>query len=235
MASVLGHPERASSDRDRLACPFQARYPKQYKRAGSCRTGLADIPKLTEHLKKHHSPQCPECNSTFNTLGDSDTHRQSTCSKARAEATHHLTETQLAAITAMPKRSSGVPPGHKWEEIYRTIFPDDNNIPSPYVQTVEHLRRIAETRPSWLMDSLRVTLTSNVEDFLTDLPIFLDTVSNGRKPGTVDFIPSGHVQPSGGSILHDIEVTQGTGVEPGDSRTVSEGYIEEWFTLEAFE
>ncbi|RYP39864.1 hypothetical protein DL767_001983 [Monosporascus sp. MG133] len=235
MANVPGHSEHASSDRDRLACPFQARYPKQYKKAGSCRTGLADIPKLIEHLKKHHSPKCSECDSIFNTLGDFDTHRQSTCSRARAEATHRVTEAQLAAITAMPKRSSGVPPAHKWEEIYRTIFTDDNNIPSPYVQTLEHLRRIAEARPSWLMDSLRVTLTSRVEDFLTDLPRFLDIVSSGRKPGTVEFIPSSHGQPSGESILHGIEETQGTGVELGDSGIVSEGYISEYFALDEFE
>ncbi|RYO76377.1 hypothetical protein DL766_009621 [Monosporascus sp. MC13-8B] len=234
MANVLGHSEHASSDKDRLACPFQAHYPKQYKKAGSCRTGLADIPKLIEHLKKHHSPKCPECNSIFHTLVDLYTHRQSTCSRARAEATHHLTEAQLAAITAMPKRSSRVSPGQKWEEIYRTIFTDDSNIPSPYVQTLEHLRRIAETRPSWLVDSLRDTLTSRVEDFLADLPRFLDIVSSGRKPATVEFMPSNHGQPSCESIPNDNEETQETGVELGDAGIISEGYISDYFALEEF-
>ncbi len=86
----------------------------------------------------------------------------------------------------MPKRPAGESPNIKWENIYRIIFNGDEDMPSAYVQTLEHIWHVIETRPSGIFHGLQDKLTSNVEDFLSDLREFLYTVSReGRVTGRI--------------------------------------------------
>lgn len=155
-----------------------------------------------EHLKRHHT-KCTECDATFPTFDDFEKHQNSPCLNVGAEETRYVCEDKMKVVTAMPRRTHRVSPQHKWEDIYRAIFGDDDSMPSAFVQSLEHVRHIIQIRPKWFEDSLQMSLTSTPRVFLEDLEKMLYIVSRGRTTVVPeDISPRGPSQTSG-DITHD--------------------------------
>jgi len=119
------------------ACPFYARYPKEYENCGSLKlTRLSDV---TQHLsRKHLVPiHCPRCGQRFANGGELERHIVQGCEVKQFTPYHGVTLDQMCAIRK-GNPESDVPEAtnkyeRRWYGKFTTMFGHDAARPtSPY-------------------------------------------------------------------------------------------------------
>ncbi|KAL2179764.1 uncharacterized protein P884DRAFT_267444 [Thermothelomyces heterothallicus CBS 202.75] len=118
----------------KFACPFSKHDPARYQFTKTCcGPGWDDVHRVKEHVYRRHSLKnfCPRCFDHFDKseLLQQHVRAQVPC-KLREKSFHAITEEQEKQLRTRAKPNCSEE--DKWGEMYRTIFPDDKKIPSPY-------------------------------------------------------------------------------------------------------
>ncbi|KAF2471772.1 uncharacterized protein BDR25DRAFT_393297 [Lindgomyces ingoldianus] len=131
--SPFGVPHR------RLKCPFFQRQPEKFARAACRGAGFADMAKLKDHIKRVHTQplRCLRCWKEMESEDAYTAHQQADtyCNK-RPEPPDDRIRPQMLNKLDFKK----APYAHaktteeKWKILYRLLFPNDGEVPSPYDQ-----------------------------------------------------------------------------------------------------
>ncbi|KAF2792877.1 hypothetical protein K505DRAFT_418159 [Melanomma pulvis-pyrius CBS 109.77] len=134
--------EKNSPDRlpqRRLKCPFYQRQPEKYARAACRGEGFADMAKLKDHIKRVHT-QPLRCSRCWQEMKSDDAYmkhlQKETICKKGLEPLDDRIRPQMLKNLDFKK----VPYAHarnteeKWKILYSVLFPNENDIPSPYDQ-----------------------------------------------------------------------------------------------------
>ncbi|KAF2655393.1 hypothetical protein K491DRAFT_630282 [Lophiostoma macrostomum CBS 122681] len=126
-------------EHQRLKCPFYQRDPEKHTR-GSCRgVGFADLGKLKDHLKRVHCQplRCTRCREEMGSDEAYAEHlqRDDICTK-RPEIIDDRISAKLWLKLEFKKPPFSLHSSTevKWRLMYKTLFPDDSEIPTPYDQ-----------------------------------------------------------------------------------------------------
>jgi hypothetical protein len=134
--SDTSSPDRLPSRR--LKCPFYQRQPEKHTR-GSCRgPGFTDMGKLKDHIKRVHTQplRCVRCWLSMDTEAAYDEHLQQgcemTCKPHDDRIRPHVLK-QLDFKKAPYTKARNVE--EKWRLLFKELFPDETEIPSPCKST----------------------------------------------------------------------------------------------------
>ncbi|KAL2140828.1 hypothetical protein VTI28DRAFT_3192 [Corynascus sepedonium] len=119
----------------KFACPFCKNNPAKYRTTKTCcGPGWDDVHRVKEHVYRRHSSKnfCPRCLDHFDKPELLRKHQRADvpCQLQQKESIHSITEEQEKQLRARAKPNSSEE--DKWREMYRTIFPNEKQIPSPY-------------------------------------------------------------------------------------------------------
>jgi len=124
------------SNGKKFACPFYKHEPAKYRRTKTCcGPGWDDVHRAKEHVYRRHSLKnfCPRCFEHFDKPELLKKHQRADVPcKVQDQSFHAITEEQEKQLRTRAKPNSSEE--DKWEEMYRTIFPDEK-VPSPYYDT----------------------------------------------------------------------------------------------------
>ncbi|KAH8898428.1 hypothetical protein GQ53DRAFT_837335 [Thozetella sp. PMI_491] len=205
----------------KLACPFFKRDHRKYQNWRSCPgPGWDTVHRIKEHLYRRHTLpkyKCYRCCQHFSAEQDLSKHSRAEepCQKKDDVLQEGLDESQVRKLRSR-KREGGREQTEcdKWTAMYRTVFPDDVHIPSPYyesqdeqeiaINTVEEyggfLRR---ELPPLVRRELRSMMMGEVEEQLQqriiDMVRNLQTQLHGafRERCAAQALPDMHVSPAG--------------------------------------
>ncbi|KAM0485069.1 hypothetical protein ACHAP7_003094 [Fusarium lateritium] len=141
-----------ASDSPRFACPFYKHNPERYEAARSCcGPGWATVHRLKEHIFRNHKlpeHRCHRCLEVFEGENALSKHSRSpggckvqTCSSQE----EGIDANQEKLLHARSKKSKNTGSHLKkveedrWNEVYRIIFPDEDQVPSPYYNRLQKL------------------------------------------------------------------------------------------------
>ncbi|KAL2197080.1 hypothetical protein P885DRAFT_68963 [Corynascus similis CBS 632.67] len=124
----------------KFACPFCKNDPAKYRTTKTCcGPGWDDVHRVKEHVYRRHSPKnfCPRCLDHFDKPELLKKHQRADipCQLQQKETIHAITEEQEKQLRARAKPNCSEE--DKWREMYRTIFPNEKKIPSPYYDSDE--------------------------------------------------------------------------------------------------
>lgn len=132
-----GKPPLSAFPVRRLKCPFNQRQPEKYVRAACRGGGFADMAKLKDHIKRVHSQplRCLRCWEEMESDETYAIHLQAevSCKKQQEPIDDRLPYQMLRRLDfkkapyAKAKNTE-----QKWKILYSILFPDDDEIPSPY-------------------------------------------------------------------------------------------------------
>ncbi|KAH8886341.1 hypothetical protein GQ53DRAFT_612925, partial [Thozetella sp. PMI_491] len=140
----------------RFACPYFKRNPRKYSRVTTCLgPGWTEIHRVKQvnptfgkfsvnHLHRRHAlpPQCPRCWEAFETDSSRDAHlrEDSQCEKRDNNTLlEGFTRNQERQLRSRKRTDKNMTDADRWREIYRILFPDDDQstIPNPYHEEVD--------------------------------------------------------------------------------------------------
>ncbi|KAH7064475.1 hypothetical protein BKA63DRAFT_572376 [Paraphoma chrysanthemicola] len=132
----------AETPDQKLLCPYYLRYGTAGVTGKSCNNnGFPSTHRLKEHLyRKHGVPiSCPRCHEIFQKQDTRDAHLQSDRICATKPDTPNsnpnlLTRQQKEDLKRKPRSNGEVDEEERFRGIYRILFPDQLDIPSPYAQ-----------------------------------------------------------------------------------------------------
>ncbi|KAH9231014.1 hypothetical protein K456DRAFT_482273 [Colletotrichum gloeosporioides 23] len=118
-----------------FACPYLKKNPAIWGQRPSCRGPSFDsIHRLKEHLYRVHQqkPNCPRCRSILPTQDDVNIHLKSKtpCDVLQDIVVEGFDVAQREKLRSK-RLSRGKSGQEKWEDIFRILFPDCNEIPDP--------------------------------------------------------------------------------------------------------
>ncbi|ORY14568.1 hypothetical protein BCR34DRAFT_228471 [Clohesyomyces aquaticus] len=121
----------------RLKCPFYKRDPNKHSRAACRGEGFADMAKVKDHLKRVHSQplRCPRCWEEMESEDLRVQHLQQdeSCNKRPEPIDDRISLQQWRRLDFKKAPYAYARTAEeKWKILYRTLFPDDVDIPSPY-------------------------------------------------------------------------------------------------------
>jgi len=121
----------------RFACPFYKHEPAKHRGTKTCcGPGWVDVHRAKEHVYRRHSLKnfCPRCFEHFDNPELLKQHQRADdpC-PVREQTFPTITDDQEKVLRTRAKPNCSEEA--KWEEMYRTIFPEDEKIPSPYYDT----------------------------------------------------------------------------------------------------
>ncbi|PGH23544.1 hypothetical protein AJ80_02324 [Polytolypa hystricis UAMH7299] len=132
----------------KFACPFHKRSPQKYSANGGkeyricAGPGWDEVYRVKEHLYRNHLIyDCQRCCAAFRTEEELSNH---TKAKPACEPRHRpvnidgITNKQEKTLRGK-KRKSNLTEPEKWKEMYRIVFPEDAEIPSPYYDFSSYL------------------------------------------------------------------------------------------------
>jgi hypothetical protein len=230
---------RPPPPRMKLKCPFYQRQPEKYRydsRAGACRNpGFADIAKLKDHIKRVHTRsqvQCPRCWVGFTSVEARDKHLQA---EARCEYVPEPQDDQIRPEFLKERLNFKKKPysdaqsnEEKWKLMFKAIFGEQCNIPSPCRTSLSSTRLISQLTRSdeqhgidpqleqVIYQTLQKILTrefSNlIEPFRTNikgrLPVIIDDCREEIRKHSSSFNSEIKSMPSAG-VSHDISNQSG--------------------------
>jgi hypothetical protein len=128
----------------RLKCPFYQRNPDRHTKAACRGEGFADMAKLKDHIKRIHTQptRCPRCRLEMKSEPALSEHlEQEDCEKIPRLKDDRIT-TQLLTRLNFKKApySNATSVEEKWKIMFKVLFPDDRNIPSPCKFTLQTQR-----------------------------------------------------------------------------------------------
>ncbi|KAK0641665.1 hypothetical protein B0T16DRAFT_219086 [Cercophora newfieldiana] len=124
----------------KFACPFFKHNPQRYGSERSCLgPGWISVHRVKEHIFRRHT-QPPYCNRCFEVFSDQtslfDHLRMSPpCSVRGVKKPEGIDSTQIMKLRKRGRKSANEV--ERWHEMYRIIFPGEEDIPSPYHYAVE--------------------------------------------------------------------------------------------------
>ncbi|PVI04218.1 hypothetical protein DM02DRAFT_193118 [Periconia macrospinosa] len=127
----------ASNERRRLKCPYYQRAPEKYTRAACRGQGFADLAKLKDHLKRVHSQpiRCTRCQEEMASENAYAEHlrKDDFCPKRPEREDDRISAQQFSRLEfKKPPFSLHSSVEVKWRLMYKILFPDDIDIPTPY-------------------------------------------------------------------------------------------------------
>ncbi|KAF4994593.1 hypothetical protein FGRMN_5708 [Fusarium graminum] len=135
----------------RFACPFYNHDPERYETSRSCcGPGWETVHRVKEHIfRSHRLPehQCRRCLKEFKGEDALSRHSRSAVAckvQARNSQLEGIDASQEKLLHARAKKSNTGPDQKKieeerWNEVYRIIFPDESETPSPYYNRSQNL------------------------------------------------------------------------------------------------
>ncbi|KAF2122232.1 hypothetical protein BDV96DRAFT_140572 [Lophiotrema nucula] len=121
----------------RLKCPYYQKIPEQHNRH-SCRgDGFANMAKLKDHLKRVHTRplRCTRCWENMSSSQALDAHLQADriCTKLPEPKDDRICQRTLRDLNFNRSPFSGADTvSEKWQMLYYILFPDEDEVPSPY-------------------------------------------------------------------------------------------------------
>ncbi|KAK0639110.1 hypothetical protein B0T16DRAFT_338672 [Cercophora newfieldiana] len=124
----------------RFACPFAKHNPSKFKNVKTCcGPGWTGVHRVKEHLYRCHQLKntCNRCAEAFDDAkGLKEHQRAATPCQLRDDASaDFITEEQEKLLRGRAK--PGSEPEENWVEMYRVIFPEAKEVPSPWYDTAE--------------------------------------------------------------------------------------------------
>ncbi|OJD31317.1 zinc finger c2h2-type protein [Diplodia corticola] len=122
----------------KFACPYHKRYPGQHLPSTSCVSpGFPNIFRVKEHLYRKHkasNTRCSRCQEIFGSEEALEHHQRArdVCAIQQAPEPSGFTKEQEKQLRSR-KGSKRRTEEQKWMDVYRILFPQDNNEPNPYV------------------------------------------------------------------------------------------------------
>ncbi|KAH3958647.1 hypothetical protein HBI56_208600 [Parastagonospora nodorum] len=121
----------------RLKCPFYQRQPDRYNKAACRGSGFVDMAKLKDHIKRVHTQplRCSRCWTEMECEeAYSDHLQQENICDRRPEPQEDRIRPQLLKRLDFKKvpYSNARNVEEKWRILFKVLFPEDSNTPSPY-------------------------------------------------------------------------------------------------------
>ncbi|KAK8223877.1 hypothetical protein HDK90DRAFT_106652 [Phyllosticta capitalensis] len=131
---------KTASDTKKLACPYYKKSGGNPKTASCVFPGFSSVSRMKEHLyRTHRRPiACPRCCSQFASQGGLDAHiiQPRRCIQALNTPVVDGFGLDQERQLKSKRRMVGVNTEEdKWRAVYRILFPDDIEVPSPYSET----------------------------------------------------------------------------------------------------
>ncbi|PVH95665.1 hypothetical protein DM02DRAFT_675355 [Periconia macrospinosa] len=123
----------------RLKCPFYQREPEKYSRAACRGEGFADMAKLKDHIKRVHT-QPLRCVRCWEDMPSEDAHvehqqAETPCTKQPQPDDDRITQRTLKRLDfKKAPYAQAKDTEQKWRMMYKELFPNDPEAPSPYDQ-----------------------------------------------------------------------------------------------------
>lgn len=124
----------------KFACPYYQRHPNQRPSSTSCAyPGFPTIFRVKEHLYKKHralDTKCPRCLETFDTEDALQDHQRArdACELQQARQPSGFSKDQERQLRSRKRSPGCMSEEEKWLEVYRILFPQDTDKPTPYVE-----------------------------------------------------------------------------------------------------
>ncbi|KAK3380985.1 hypothetical protein B0H63DRAFT_474711 [Podospora didyma] len=130
---------------EKFACPFFKRSPARYRTSRCCvGPGWSSVHRVKEHLyRRHLLPRyvCNRCGVDFKDAPQLSAHQRvdPPCAvQTRDILVEGISEMQERQLKSRKRRgATATTEPDRWKEMYRIIFPDDDEIPSPHYDTAE--------------------------------------------------------------------------------------------------
>ncbi|KAK6499946.1 hypothetical protein TWF481_010302 [Arthrobotrys musiformis] len=119
------------------------------------RSGFETIARLKSHLYSHHQWGCKKCYRNFPTAEAHHEHSHDGCQESTEIAPVFLSREQITRLKSKKPLSGVDTEGKRWRSIYRLVFPDQENIPSPYWEPISLNCKKKHIEPSQLLNLLK--------------------------------------------------------------------------------
>ncbi|KAF2477623.1 uncharacterized protein BDR25DRAFT_2571 [Lindgomyces ingoldianus] len=130
-----------NNNRRKFACPYFKRNFEKYLERRSCvGPGWDEVRRVKEHLYRNHTLPifCPRCYATFKVQALLHEHQRADerCPKRHEVAIEGFDKLQEKRLRSRKRVQPEVSEEDKWREMYRILFPDDDDMlmPSPYME-----------------------------------------------------------------------------------------------------
>ncbi|CAM1503539.1 Fc.00g011300.m01.CDS01 [Cosmosporella sp. VM-42] len=134
-------PRNEESGNKRFACPFYKHNPQEYKSSRTCiGPGWSEIHRVKEHLLRRHRLSdytCARCFEDFKTESELQGHQRQPIPcpvQDRPPGKEGINKEQEARLKSRKKSSGSKTEVERWYEMYKILFPDEENVPNPYYE-----------------------------------------------------------------------------------------------------
>ncbi|KAI8686662.1 hypothetical protein NCS56_00326700 [Fusarium sp. Ph1] len=130
--------EEEESEKNKFACPFYKNDPQAFRASRTCvGPGWSSVHRVKEHIFRRHmlsDTQCHHCMEDFETQVALDEHIETPCRRKPPLKSHGINKKQEGQLRSRKMYQKSLDEEEKWRAIYKIIFPDEENIPSPYYE-----------------------------------------------------------------------------------------------------
>ncbi|KAK3682766.1 hypothetical protein B0T22DRAFT_294228 [Podospora appendiculata] len=132
----------------KFACPFRKHDPVKFSIHSHkicALTPWPSIARLKEHLYRSHKqpPYCKRCCETFSTSQELEQHMMvaaaEICAVQLREPPPGITPEHIERLRSKKKPARNYSDGERWQDIYKLLFPDVTDIPSPYFELLQDI------------------------------------------------------------------------------------------------
>ncbi|KAK3332567.1 hypothetical protein B0T19DRAFT_439392 [Cercophora scortea] len=137
----------------KFACPFRKHDPVKFSIHSHkicALTPWPSIARLKEHLYRSHKqpPYCKRCCETFPTSKELEQHMMvaaaEICAVQLREPPSGITPEHIERLRSKKKPARNYSDGERWQDIYKLLFPDVTDIPSPYFELLQDIGNLSQ-------------------------------------------------------------------------------------------
>ncbi|KAF3111680.1 hypothetical protein TWF569_006656 [Orbilia oligospora] len=119
------------------------------------RSGFETVTRVKSHLYIHHQWGCKKCYRNFPTAEAHYDHSHGDCQESTETAPVFLSREQISRLKSKKPVPGVDTEEEKWRSIFRLVFPDRENIPSPYWEAISLNCKRQHIDPSHLLNFLK--------------------------------------------------------------------------------
>ncbi|KAF3173328.1 hypothetical protein EYR41_009953 [Orbilia oligospora] len=119
------------------------------------RSGFENVTRVKSHLYSHHQWGCKKCYRNFPTAEAHYDHSHGDCQESTETAPVFLSRDQISRLKSKKPVPGVDTEEKKWRSIFRLVFPDRENIPSPYWEAISLNCKRQHIDPSQLLNLLK--------------------------------------------------------------------------------
>ncbi|KAF3159051.1 hypothetical protein TWF788_004037 [Orbilia oligospora] len=119
------------------------------------RSGFETVARVKSHLYSHHQWGCKKCYRNFPTAEAHYDHSHGDCQESTETAPVFLSREQISRLKSKKPVPGVNTEEKKWRSVFRLVFPDQENIPSPYWEAVSLNCKKKHIDPSQLLSLLK--------------------------------------------------------------------------------